>query len=214
MKVKQKTFGIIMLMFICAGVLFIQSCSNEDSVNGMDLSNENKTKADLFVASPEFQAFQEDIENFAEDLRINYINLSESDRNEFNEILKIITEKDAENIEGLYEQMNSIIGINLKLKLNEIRENSFENINKLELNDISRKDLITAIKKQNLVEESSISRLKSGSEQDDDKLQKCKNSCTASYATCSLAALLTPPPADAILVIACTAAYLVCLDAC
>jgi hypothetical protein len=203
-KTSISSFVCMLVMFFC-----VQGCSSDS--NG-DFSSENYTEADLLVASSEFQVFQGDIANFAESLRVNYLNLSKSDKNKFKEILKKITEENNENIEGLYEQMNSIIKIDLKFKLNEIRENSFEKMNRLGINDISRKDIVTAIKKQNFVKGDTIIRLKSLSEPGGN--QQCKDACSVAYVGEVLICMMIPPPGDVACGLIASIIYLSCIGAC
>jgi hypothetical protein len=209
---KIRIFSLVMVLASMISVgIFIQSCSNEEFDGGS--STENYTEADFFVVSSEFQDFQRDIENFAEDLRTNYTNLSISDRNEFDEILKKIAAGDIEDTEDLYEQMNSLIKIDLNARLTEIRENSLEIRNSVERKNVSRKDLIVAIKRNSIVQKKPFIRLKNGTEQEDG-LQACKNACSVSYVASALACLLLPPPADVGCGLIATAVYLSCLDAC
>jgi hypothetical protein len=211
MKIKQISIALTFAVCISSITLFMQSCSSDEDY---DAIFPTLTKADMLVASHEFQEFQENMEIFAENLRINYFNLSESDRNEFNEILKNLVDKNTDDVKELYEQANSIIGIDIELELNKIGSNSFKRMNSADINDVSRKDLITAMKKQGFVNENTTIRLKSGNEKDPEQLQKCKDSCSASYIACCVAAAFTPPPGDVLVFAACTTAYLFCLNAC
>jgi hypothetical protein len=209
---KIRIFSLVMVLASVIAVgIFMQSCSNEEFDGNSPTGN--YTEADFLIASSEFQTFQGDIENFAEDLKTNYTNLSISDKNEFDEILKKIAAGDIEDTEDLYKQMNSIIKIDLKARLTEIRENSFEIRNSAERKNISRKDIIVAIKKNSIVKKNTIIRLKNGTEQEGGN-QACKNACSATYVATALGCLLLPPPVDVGCGLIATVVYLACLEAC
>jgi hypothetical protein len=209
---KIRIFSLVMVLASVIAVgIFIQSCNDEEFYGSS--SAENYTEADFLVVSSEFQVFQRDIENFAEDLRANYTNLSISDRNEFDEILKKIAAVDIEDTEDLYNQMNSIIKIDLKARLTEIRENSLEIRNSVERKNVSRKDLIVAIKRNSIIQKKPFIRLKNGAEQDGDN-QACRDACSVAYVGAALICLTLPPPADIGCGLIATAVYISCLEAC
>lgn len=136
--------------------------------------------------------------------------MSKSDKNEFKEIAKKITTASAEDIDGLYEQLNSLTKIDFKSELSKIRENSFEKINSMELNDISKRDLVTAIQKQGILTKDAIPELKTRSESG----MSCKQNCAVQYAASAALCFFVPPPADIGCAAIATILYVACVDAC
>lgn len=208
MKIKKISLVLFSVTSIILTALFMQSC-NRDYEEIYPLL----TNADELVASSDFQEFQVSMEAFAEDLRIKYVNLSKSDRKKFSEILSILADQNTVDSKELYEKANSIIGIDMELQQKKIREQGSLLI---EARNISQKELIIAMKKQDIARTNTTIRLKSGGEEEDgdEEFQKCKNSCSTSYVACALIGSLIPPPGNVGAYLICTTVYVACIADC
>lgn len=207
---KQKKILLVLssVAIIIMTALFMQSC-NRDYEQIDPLS----TKADALVTSTDFQEFQENLEAFAKDLRTKYMNLSESDRKQFNEILSGLADQNTVDSKELYEKATSIIGIDIELQQKKFRKHSAF-LNSAEAHNISQKDLVTAIKRHELAGKNTTIRLKSGSEGEDPKVQVCKDNCNTNFLGCSVLAALLVPPADVGAFLICVVLYNSCLGTC
>lgn len=183
MKIKRILTTLIFTVCLLFGALFMQSCSSEDE---SDKTFKVLTKADMLVASDEFQEYAIESRSLADRFALNYFNLQESERDRVNILLDDLCEEANENNSISYEkyiEFCDLIGIDYNEEIKKLNKLKSGVLNHAEVEGITKKDIMVSFKKYEI--NNSIHTLKTGGEYNEEdreaQRRKCIEACKAAY---------------------------------
>lgn len=139
----------LMLTFASFIGLFIFSCSNESDFEQAP-GDIITTRADSLIATPAYQRYSQAVKKSGTEIRQKYSALPDSKKQEFKNKLAEIQRNDKSNLsklQTLTDEAGEIIGINYDKEINTIKKLAHD---VFKGRAISRKELIIALKKNNL----------------------------------------------------------------
>lgn len=212
MELKTKSIKRTLLIFggvilICFTTLMLHSCSNEDSSIKANTTEVDKTSA--LISNSEFISMKETAKDYGNDIRSNYLKLSEADQKLFTSTLEQVkTAESATEVRRLMDSASSIIKIDIFSQLEVLSTKSTKLLNNGDFEGVDKRALLAAINKGSSIK-GETTRFKVTAE----GILTPKEACLAGYVV-GLAGCTVTGPAYAVCAGVCYAAYLICLDQC
>ena len=196
---KKNYFILSALLGLCLVGVLTLSCSKDSEG---DNTQYVLTKADLLVTSTAFKEFENQVNLFGRKIKDNTSKLSLSEHELYRSKLSQVVSGDITNpdqIQQIFQDAGAIIDIDFKNEIHNIQKKA--SVISSDMNDLSRKDLVTSLYRMKL----DNTLIKTRAEMGTDCWNKCTLTMTLEMALCTGSGPLAA---------ACVAAVILMYDMC